>query len=40
MDDALHEMFDCRFNRFWFRNPAFPRQVDIAQLRERVKLAP
>lgn len=40
VDDALHEMFDFRFNRFWFRNPAFLRQVDLAQLRERVERVP
>jgi hypothetical protein len=40
VDDALHEMFDFRFNRIWFRNPAFLRQLDVAQMRERARRAP
>jgi len=40
VDDALHEMFDFRFNAIWFRNPAFLRKLDIAKIRELVKRAP
>lgn len=40
VDDALHEMFDFRFNAIWFRNPAFLRRLDVAKMRELVKRAP
>lgn len=40
VDDALHEMFDFRFNTIWFRNPAFLRRLDVAKIRELVKRAP
>lgn len=40
VDDALHEMFDFRFNTIWFRNPAFLRKLDVGRLRELVQRAP
>ncbi|MBM2804466.1 MAG: protein tyrosine phosphatase [Deltaproteobacteria bacterium] len=40
VDDALHEMFDFRFNAIWFRNPTFLRKLNVAQMRERVLRAP
>lgn len=40
VDDALHEMFDFRFNAIWFRNPAFLRTLNVETMRERVKRAP
>ena len=39
-DDAIHEMFDFRFNAIWFRNPTFLRALDAAKVRELVKRAP
>jgi protein tyrosine/serine phosphatase len=40
VDDALHEMFDFRSNRIWFRNPAFLRQLNIEGMRRLISLAP
>jgi len=40
VDDALHEMFDFRFNTVWFRNPAFLRQLDVTRMRELVQRVP
>lgn len=40
MDDALHEMFDFRFDAIWFRNPVFLRKLDVAMMRQRVQRAP
>jgi len=40
VDDALHEMFDFRFNALWFRNPTFLRKLNVAEMRERVLRAP
>ena len=39
-DDAIHEMFDFRFNAIWFRIPTFLRALDVAKVRELVKRAP
>jgi protein tyrosine/serine phosphatase len=39
-DDAIHEMFDFRFNAVWFRNPSFLRRLNVERLRQLVKLAP
>ncbi|MGH7817758.1 MAG: fused DSP-PTPase phosphatase/NAD kinase-like protein, partial [Candidatus Binatia bacterium] len=40
VDDALHEMFDFRFNTVWFRNPSFLRRLDAALMRQWVQRAP
>ena len=40
VDDALHEMFDFRFNSIWFRNPVFLRKLDVAIMRRWVARAP
>ena len=39
-NDAIHEMFDFRFNAIWFHNPAFLRQLDVERVRALVKRAP
>jgi tyrosine-protein phosphatase SIW14 len=39
-DDAIHEMFDFRFNPIWFRNPTFLRNLNIEKVRSAMKLAP
>lgn len=39
-DDAIHEMFDFRFNTIWFRNPAFLRDLNVEKMVQLVKLAP
>lgn len=39
-DDAIHEMFDFRFNAIWFRNPGFLQKLDAEEMRTRVKVAP
>ncbi len=38
--DAIHEMFDFRFNAIWFRNPAFLRQLEVERVRALMKRAP
>jgi protein tyrosine phosphatase (PTP) superfamily phosphohydrolase (DUF442 family) len=40
VDDALHEMFDFRFNAIWFRNPKFLRELNVEKIRQLVRLAP
>ena len=40
VDDALHEMFDFRFDAIWFRNPVFLRKLDVAMMRQWVQRAP
>ncbi len=39
-NDAIHEMFDFRFNAIWFRNPTFLRRLDVERVRALMKLAP
>ena len=39
-DDAIHEMFDFRFNTIWFRNPGFLKRLDIERVRKRMQRAP
>lgn len=39
-DDAIAEMFDYRFNRLWFRNPGYVRNVDLNRIRALMDLAP
>ncbi len=39
-DDAIHEMFDFRFNAIWFRNPGFLQKLNAEEMRTRLKLAP
>jgi len=39
-EDAIHEMFDFRFNTVWFRNPGFLKEMDIARVRTLMRLAP
>lgn len=39
-DDAIHEMFDFRFNTVWFRNPGFLKRLDIERVRKRMHRAP
>lgn len=39
-DDAIHEMFDFRFNTVWFRNPGFLKRLDIERVRKRMQRAP
>ncbi|WDT74184.1 MAG: dual specificity protein phosphatase family protein [Candidatus Manganitrophus sp.] len=39
-DDAIHEMFDFRFNTIWFRNPGFLKNLDIERVRKRMQRAP
>jgi len=39
-DDAIHEMFDFRFNAIWFRNPTFLRRLDVERVGALMKLAP
>lgn len=40
VDDALHEMFDFRFNTIWFRNPGFLKRLDIERVRTQMQRAP
>jgi len=40
VDDALHEMFDFRFNTIWFRNPTFLRRLNVDKMRHLVSLSP
>lgn len=40
LDDALHEMFDFRFNTIRFRNAAFRRTLKVETMRELVQRAP
>ena len=39
-NDAIHEMFDFRFNAVWFHNPVFLQQLDVERVRELMKRAP
>lgn len=39
-DDAIHEMFDFRFNSIWFNNPTFLRDLDVRRVRTLMELAP
>ena len=39
-DDAIHEMFDFRFNTIWFRNPGFLKNLDVERVRKLMTLAP
>ncbi|MDC4224832.1 MAG: dual specificity protein phosphatase family protein [Candidatus Manganitrophus sp.] len=39
-EDAIHEMFDFRFNTVWFRNPGFLKKMDVARVRTLMRLAP
>lgn len=34
--DAIHEMFDYRFNTIWIYNPKFLRRLDVPQIRKQV----
>lgn len=38
--DAVHEMFDFRFNTIWFRNPGFLESLDIKKIKTLMQLAP
>lgn len=39
-EDAIHEMFDFRYNTIWFRNPGFLKDLDIPRVRKLMQLAP
>jgi tyrosine-protein phosphatase SIW14 len=41
-DDAIHEMFDFRYNTIWFGNPAFLRRLkqESGEVAARVRRAP
>jgi tyrosine-protein phosphatase SIW14 len=39
-NDAIAEMFDYRFNRIWFGNPQFLRDLDVRRIRALVARAP
>ncbi|MEN3370963.1 MAG: tyrosine-protein phosphatase [Verrucomicrobiota bacterium] len=39
-NSAIAEMFDYHFNRVWFRNPQFLRDLDAARIRALVSRAP
>jgi hypothetical protein len=39
-EDAIHEMFDFRFNTIWFRSPAFLQKMDVERIRKLMQLAP
>jgi hypothetical protein len=39
-DDAIHEMYDFRFNTVWFRNPTFLRNLNVETMHRLVALAP
>ena len=38
--DAIHEMFDYRFNSIWFRNPAFLENLDVNSIKTLMSLSP
>jgi protein tyrosine/serine phosphatase len=38
--DAIHEMFDFRFNTILFRNPGFLESLDIKKVKTLMQLAP
>ena len=39
-NDAIHEMFDFRFNSIWFQNPAFLERLDAGRVRTLMRRAP
>lgn len=39
-EDAIHEMFDFRFNTIWFYNPAFLKNLDVERVRKLMQMAP
>jgi len=39
-EDAIREMDTFRFNKIWFGNPGFLRKLDVARLKEKLKVEP
>ena len=39
-DDAIQEMFDYRFDTYWFRNPTFLKKLDVTKFKTHMSLAP
>ena len=39
-NDAIQEMFDYRFDAYWFRNPTFLENLDFDKFKTRMGLAP